>query len=523
MRGLEKLVPVSIAAAIFFGTSANALDRLELIGGSTIVGTIVERSEDLVRIRLNDGPLVEVRVDQIARIEDLFSTLRFAGSNTIGERLVPELIEGYVEARGGAPSQWIIGPEINEKALQVGRRAGLPEAFDVRAHGSSTAYPALAGKEADIGMSSRPIEDDEVSLLATLGNMRSADSEHILALDGLAIIVHPDNPIDVLDKAAIAELFACEKTDWGELGGADGPVRLYARDAKSGTYDTFESLVLEPLGLELCDTARRVESSTSLADSVAKDPNAIGFIGLGYVRNAKPLAVVECNWAYAPSTFNVQTEEYPLARRLFLYAPLMQSSPFARDFVDFALSDEGQRRVRDVGFVDLAIAEAATDTYRLEMVKAASLTTQRPEVARRLIEETSEASRLSATFRFRQDVGDLEQDDALDNRALRDLMRLAPYLAEQTAKGAEFMVLGYADAAGDYDYNLALSERRAQTIAGKLASLGAEATLVEGFGEEAPTACNNAAPGRAKNRRVEVWLRPGSASGLDERLRDMPM
>ena len=231
-----------IAAALWFGSAAQALERVELTGGSTIIGTIVERTDQLLRIRLNDGPVMEIPASQIAGIETISTQLRFAGSNTVGEQLVPELVEGYVDILGGTAAEWQEGAAPNEKALQLGQSAnGLPDVVDVRAHGSSTAFPALAQTQADIGMSSRSIKDDEASLLATLGDMRSADAEHILALDGLAIIVHPDNPVDTLSKRDIARLFACDVVDWQELGGPPGPVRIYARDAKSGTYDTFES------------------------------------------------------------------------------------------------------------------------------------------------------------------------------------------------------------------------------------------------------------------------------------------
>lgn len=506
-------------------SAASGLERVELVGGSTIIGTILERSNQLLRIRLNNGPVLEIPTDQVVGVENLASALRFAGSNTVGERLVPALAEAYARAQGAARLQWERGQETNEMGLRIGQNPGsLPDLIDIRAHGSSTAYPSLADKSADIGMSSRPIKDDEASLSATLGDMRSPDAEHIIALDGLAIIVHPDNPVTTLSKREIAEFFACEKTDWQDVGGVAGPVRIYARDAKSGTYDTFSSLVLKPFGLELCDTARRIESSSELADSVAQDPNAIGFIGLGYTRNAKAVAIEECAWAYSPSIFSVKTEEYPFARRLFLYAPLMNSSPWVRDFVDFALSDGSQETVRGVDFVDLTIDTTQSDAaaYRLAKIEAAAKTAQQPVAVNALVGETADASRLSATFRFRSGIGDLDEEDALDNRALRDLGRLARYLEKPIEDGAKLLLFGFADAAGDYGFNLALSEKRARAIATKLASLGVEASAVEGFGEEAPVACNDTPTGREKNRRVEVWLRsPGT--NLDKRLTKIPM
>ncbi|MEM8951877.1 MAG: phosphate ABC transporter substrate-binding/OmpA family protein [Pseudomonadota bacterium] len=526
MNPIGCLRMLAAACALPFAcTAALALERVELIGGSTMVGTILERSDRLLSIQLNDGPVLEIPTDQIVNVEDIVNELRFAGSNTVGERLVPALAEAYARENGASQLRWKLGRDANEKGLEVGRNpANLPDLIDIRAHGSSTAYPALAEKSADIGMSSRPIKDDEASVLATLGDMRSADAEHIVALDGLAIIVHPDNPISTLSKQEIAEIFACQKTDWQDIGGDAGPIRIYARDAKSGTYDTFNTLVLKPLGLELCDATTRIESSSQLADSVARDPNAIGFIGLGYTLDAKPIAIEECAWGYSPSTFSVKTEEYPFARRLFLYAPLMTSSPWVRDFVDFALSDGSQAIIRDVDFVDLTIdtTEADSATYRLAKIEAAGRTAQQLSVVNELLGETADASRLSATFRFRPSISNLDEKDALDNRALRDLGRLARYLEQPIEDGAKLLLFGFADSSGDYGANLALSEKRAKAIADKLASLGIDASAVRGFGEEAPVACNDTPAGRAKNRRVEVWLRSPDTP-LDRRLTKVPM
>ncbi len=496
----------------FSSTVATALEQVELVGGSVVVGNVLEHSETGLIIQLVDGPLLEVRADQVAAIKDLAGALQFAGSNTVGERLIPAMVETYARERGAADLTWEPSPEANESRLQLDSTSGdLPSHVEIRAHGSSTAYPALSDRSADIGMSSRPIRDDEATLLATLGDMRSPDAEHIIALDGIAIIVHPDNPINALSKEEIAQLFACEK-DWQEVGGDPGAVNIYARDAKSGTYDTFESLVLKPFGLALCDQASRIESSSDLAEMVGNDPQAIGFISLGYKEAAKALAIKECSWAYTPSTFSVKTEEYPLARRLYLYAPLQSVSPWARDFVDFALSDDAQQVVRDIDFVDLSIDSTGevTDAYRLAKVQAAAIAMQQSTVTQSVVGDTMRATRLTATFRFRSGIGNLEDENALDNRALRDLDRLARFLDKPLSDGQELLLFGFADATGDYDANLALSEARASAVANKLATRGINAAFVKGFGEEAPVACNDRAVGRERNRRVEVWLRPNN-------------
>src|SRR5690606_21077080 len=111
----------------------------------------------------------------------------------------------------------------------------------------------------------------------------------VVALDGLAIIVHPDNPVTRLDIDSIRALFAGDIRNWRQVGGRNAPVRLAARDDKSGTYETFRMLVLG--NASLAADAQRFESTDELAHRVASDPDAIGFVGLGGVGGARTLAI----------------------------------------------------------------------------------------------------------------------------------------------------------------------------------------------------------------------------------------
>ena len=115
----------------------------------------------------------------------------------------------------------------------------------------------------------------------------------MIAIDGLAIILHPQNPLNQLDTEQLAQIFSGEISTWEELGGVGGAIHLYARDDQSGTYDTFKELVLSRRGKTLVSAAKRFESSEQLSDAVSQDPQGIGFIGLPYVRQAKAVAIVD--------------------------------------------------------------------------------------------------------------------------------------------------------------------------------------------------------------------------------------
>lgn len=110
---------------------------------------------------------------------------------------------------------------------------------ELSAHGSSTGFAALLERHAELAAASRPVKDSEVRALAGFGDLRSPYAEQVIAIDGLAIILHPDNPLASLDTAQLAAVFAGEVHTWEELGGKGGAIRLYARDEQSGTYDTL--------------------------------------------------------------------------------------------------------------------------------------------------------------------------------------------------------------------------------------------------------------------------------------------
>jgi phosphate transport system substrate-binding protein len=227
--------------------------------------------------------------------------------------------------------------------------------IDLQAHGSGTATPGLASGKALIGMASRALNEAELAQLAEqgLGDMRSPENEHVVGLDGIIVIVSPRNPVAKLSLQQVQAVFSGAVSDWSQLSEKPGKINVYARDAKSGTFDIFKTLVLDPGKQELVASTQRLESSNELSDLVANDSNAVGFVGFAYLRNAKAISLVdECGMSFMPSTFDVKTEEYPLSRRLFLYSGKLPAHSYAAALLDFAISTEAQAIIRDSGFID---------------------------------------------------------------------------------------------------------------------------------------------------------------------------
>jgi phosphate transport system substrate-binding protein len=413
--------------------------------------------------------------------------LRIQGSNTIGAALGPALVEGMLREQGLIKVHSEAPDKANELRIVGETVQGRRIEVELAAHGSSTGFTALKSATADLAASSRPIKDKELIDLESLGDLKSAVAEQVIAIDGLAIILHPDNPLHQLDTVQLARIFSGEVKTWEELGGSGGTIHLYARDDQSGTYDTFKELVLSGRGKSLSGAAKRFESSEQLSDAVSRDPQGIGFIGLPYVRSAKTVAIVDGqSQAMLPLNSLIATEDYPLSRRLFFYLPPNGKNPWAQALVVFAQSRQGQAIVAANGFIAQTVQAMAVTPNALM-----------PEGYQGL---SRHAQRLSVNFRFE------EGSASLDNKARQDLSRVLDYIKQNDKSDRQVTLVGFGDAKSDPARADLLSKLRAMAVRRELVKSGVVLREVRGFGAEMPVAANSADEGRIKNRRVEVWV-----------------
>lgn len=427
----------------------------------------------------------DTRAEQAPLAENASGLLfRLQGSNTVGASLAPNLVRDYLAARGvenleirslAEENEYRIGGYYRDESVYV----------DVAAHGSGTGMRGLASGEAQIAMSSRPIKASEETMLEHLGNMRDFSAEHIIAIDGLAVIVHPDNPLEHLTVEQIARLFSGQIDNWSQLGGPDRQVSLYARDNKSGTWDSFSAMVLGK-NYQLSEIARRFESNDRLSDSVVADPAGIGFVGLASVRGAKALKVsVASTQPMKPEPLFVATEDYALSRRLYMYTRPGADAPIVEAFIRFAQSQAGQSRVAQVGFVSQTPVRAKL--------------TPGPEAPELYQTMAEHAERLSVNFRFERGSA------SLDNKALWDLERLKGYINRQEGKQIHIQLVGFGDAKESQSRSLVLSKMRALKVKGALRDSGVHVESVLGLGAYLPVSGDQGAD-RFKNQRVEVWV-----------------
>lgn len=431
------------------------------------------------------------------------------GSNTIGAQLMPTLLTRYGESRGARVEQRI-GGDPEEVKISMRDKGGRELAeIDLHSHGSGTSAPGLISGAAEIGMSSRPITPEE---LKKMEGVRLTAQPHVIALDGLLVLVSPENPVRALTLDQVAQIFSGTIKDWSQVGQAPGRINLYARDDKSGTFDTFNALVLAPRKLKISPEAKRFESTPDLSDQVARDPHGIGFGGFAYLRSAKALTIGSvCGILSQPSIFGVKTEDYPLSRRLFLYTTNAAREQLAKDVVEFSLSDQAQSAVTESGFVDLGVdllsfSEQGDRIAGALDLPPADLTPPVITLIRQMTADMRGARRMSISFRFERG------SDRLDVKARQDLFRLAKYLGGDDMHGKQVMLVGFADASGTFDGNLRLAQNRAGAVRSALLALGGSAfdpgiIIAKSYSKLMPVACNDTEADREKNRRVEVWVK----------------
>jgi len=227
--------------------------------------------------------------------------------------------------------------------------------------GSGTGIRALISGTAGIANSSRDISAEEVEQAKAAG---VDPVEHVVAHDGIAVIVHPSNPIEAISLEQLSEVFSGQVGDWSALGVGDvGPIEVVSRDSASGTYESFKELVItmggEEEGRDYAASALKQTSNQGVLALVGQTKAAIGYVGLGYLDDSvKALSVIPLgeSSATAPTSSNVMDGSYPISRALYVYTNGEPSGDL-KDYLDWIKGPEGQRIVEELGFVAVSGGE----------------------------------------------------------------------------------------------------------------------------------------------------------------------
>lgn len=212
--------------------------------------------------------------------------------------------------------------------------------------GSGNGMKALIDGLATIAMSSRDIKSSETDLAAKKG---IHPVRIPVAVDALVPVVHPENPVSSLSLEQLKDIYAGRITNWKELGGTDTKIVVISRDTSSGTYETWESLVMK--SEKVMPQALLQASNGAVVQTVSKNRNAIGYVGIGYM--APILKGLHIGTLIA-SPESALSKQWPLARELYLFTN-GQPTGTAEAFIKYALDPaKGQKAVLEAGFVPLA-------------------------------------------------------------------------------------------------------------------------------------------------------------------------
>ncbi len=210
--------------------------------------------------------------------------------------------------------------------------------------GSGNGAKSIINSTCDIAIMSRFMKESEFKAAAEKGVMPVV---HVVALDGLPILVHPGNPVQDLTVAQVRDIYSGKIVNWKEVGGPDAKIVKISRDTNSGTYETFEGRVMQKE--KIAGDVEYVGSNGGIRQRVQSTPNAIGYAGLGFVD--KTVKALKINGVY-PDVDTVISGDYPIARALFMFTngyPEMGSHLYK--FVTLHLGAKGQEMVESIGFV----------------------------------------------------------------------------------------------------------------------------------------------------------------------------
>ena len=203
--------------------------------------------------------------------------------------------------------------------------------------GSGSGIQAVSEGRCDIGLASRSLKDDEKS---------SGLTETVLAYDGIAVVVSPENPVSDLTIEQIADIYTGKITNWSEVGGNDAEIVLIGREAGSGTRDGFESITGTE---EACQYRQELTSTGDVIATVSQNPNAIGYASLAALKDTVKALTVG---GVAPTEESVKHGSYVIQRPFVLVTKTGEKlSANAQKFFDFALSAEAAQYITTAGAV----------------------------------------------------------------------------------------------------------------------------------------------------------------------------
>lgn len=236
---------------------------------------------------------------------------------------------------------------MNARLAEAFMNANPGMQIQVTGGGSGVGIAALINGTTDVAAASRPIKSSEVDKLKA--RFATTGFATPIARDGLSIYLHESNPVKELTIAQLRDIYTGAITNWKQVGGRDAQIILYSRENSSGTYTYFKDNVL--LGKDFSPRAQTLQGTAAVVNSVANDPNGIGYGGAAYAKGIRFAAVKKDakSPGVLPTLETVRAGTYPITRFLYLYTRTKPAKEI-KQFLDWVLGPQGQEIVTKVGY-----------------------------------------------------------------------------------------------------------------------------------------------------------------------------
>ncbi|MCB9206218.1 MAG: phosphate ABC transporter substrate-binding protein [Ignavibacteriales bacterium] len=253
---------------------------------------------------------------------------------------------------------------LSQKWAEAYMQKNLNASIQVTGGGSGTGIAALLNSTVDLANASRELKQKEYDRAKELG---LSPQEFKVALDGIAVIVHPSNKIDALTVAQLRDIFTGAVTNWKQVGGSDIPIVLYGRENSSGTYEFFKEHVLgkdeQGNTRDFANSTQVLQGTAALGEAVARDDEGIGYGGVGYFAARTDVKIIQvkaddASPAIAPAADGkvnyeaIWNGDYSISRYLYCYTNGTPDEKI-QDFMNFILSKEGQDLVKQMEYIPL--------------------------------------------------------------------------------------------------------------------------------------------------------------------------
>jgi phosphate transport system substrate-binding protein len=243
-------------------------------------------------------------------------------------------MEGTISIAGGTAHI----PVMNDAAKAV-MTAHPKIRITVEGGGSGIGVQKVGEGLVDIGNTGRPLSKEEIAKYGL--------QSYAFALDGVAVVIHPENPVSGLSAQQVRDIFAGSVTNWKEVGGKDGAIHLFTRDEASGTREVFWGNLLNKGAI--ASSANVVASNGAMKVAVAQDKAAIGYAGIGHVDKSVKAVILD---GVMPSQENAMNGTYPVTRKLYMNTK-GEPGKLVKTFIDYILGPEGTALSQKHGYLPL--------------------------------------------------------------------------------------------------------------------------------------------------------------------------